>query len=261
MHAEGRQHGQVNAAHILLTPHGAELRVPQGPPAASDHASDAKALGALIFEVLTGARPMPGTPEPWAPRVAGARSTSANIRARALQIARRFFTHADEGTHNWAKDSAELRLLAMQARQSQLAGKPRSGAGAGQTAEPRESGGASVIPERAAADAGGDPAAAETRPLPPPEERIEPAIPAEFLKPEEKPAPVAFDPDLPDYRRCPDCGSSDVHPSKPRTRMEKLAAIAFKIPLYRCHQCYHRWFLLFRIAVPCRMQKVHRRSF
>ena len=245
LHAEGGCHGQVNAGNIVLTPAGAELRSAGGLPGAGDHADDAAALGALIFQVFTGARPMPGGAEPWAPRVTGPRSSPANIRASALQLARRAFTQT---AHDWAKESAELRLLSMLARQAQRSGKKLSMASAAVAAP--------ALPP--APPAKSEPAGSTGGPL---EERIEPAIPAEFLKAEEPPAAKTAVPDLPDHRRCPGCDSADVHQSKPRTRLEKMAVLALKIPLYRCHQCYHRWFLFFRLASPCTVQKVHRRSF
>jgi hypothetical protein len=61
-------------------------------------------------------------------------------------------------------------------------------------------------------------------------------------------------------RRSPGCYSAGVHASKPRTRGEKLAAMALEIPRYRCHQCYHRWLRLFHVAIPFKVQKVHRRG-
>jgi hypothetical protein len=247
VHLAGRNHGQVNAAHVLMTAEGSELRSPDGPSESGDRHRDIMALGALIFEILTGVRPALGAPAPPVARVTGPRSSSAAIRASALRVAVRCLSGRAEAPPDMAKTTAEIRVLAVLAKQAELAAK-RCPADAG---EALYLGGGMGWAEAAVP--------VQKIPL----ALIEPAVPVGFLKAEQPsldPGPPA-DPDLPEYRRCPGCHSADVHASKPRTRGEKLGAMALKIPLYRCHQCYHRWFLLYHAAIPCKVQKVQRRSF
>jgi hypothetical protein len=47
--------------------------------------------------------------------------------------------------------------------------------------------------------------------------------------------------------KCPKCGSSHVHRSKPHTKLEFLLA-NFGVPICRCHRCYHRYVVIFRFA-------------
>ena len=119
LHSAGRGHGQVNAQSVLITGRGYSLRSPQNPPAAADQSRDAVALGALIFEILTGARPAPGMPPPAVPRVAAPRSDPDAIRASALRIAARCLAGPGDGSQAIGKAAVELRLLAMLAKQNQ----------------------------------------------------------------------------------------------------------------------------------------------
>jgi len=254
LHQSGRKHGQVDAAHIRLTAHGYHLCPPEGPPVSEDGGSDLRALGAFLFEALTGIRPAPERPLS-APPVHGPRSSPAALHANALRIAVRCLGSAPEGPRDLSRTASELRLLYMLARQAERAAKASRKDRRGEMA---------VVPPPLAIP----PARLQSIPQPekPASERIEPAVSAGFLKAEEDRAPapapsLPIDPDLPAYRRCPGCHSANVYPSKPRTKVEKLAALGLTIPLYRCHECYHRWFLVFRFPVPCKVQKVQRRSF
>jgi hypothetical protein len=209
----------VGAAQVSIAAAGCELLPPEGPVTTGDRHGDVMALGALIFEVLTDTKPFVGAPPPAVRRVTGPRTSPAALRAGALRVGVRCLSGPAQPPRDIAKVAAQLRLLALLARHTQPAVKPRPAGG------------------RVARSLGvADP-------------------PASIQ-------PVSVDaPDFPGYRRCPGCYSDDVHASRPRTRGEKLAAVAFQIPLYRCHQCSHRWLLLWRVPIACKMQKAHRRTY
>ncbi len=119
LHRAGRWHGQVSAQSVLITGRGYGLRSPQNPSVAADQRRDAVALGALIFEILTGARLAPGMPPPVVQRVTAPRSDPAAIRAGALRIAARCLAGPSDGSQAIGKAAVELRLLAMLVKQTQ----------------------------------------------------------------------------------------------------------------------------------------------
>ncbi len=270
IHLGGRAHGQLQAAAVLITATGSELRLPGAAVAEGDPEGDVVAFGALIFETLTGAKLEPGAPPPPVARVRGPRLDPDAIRADALRVAVRCLSAPAGERQDLAKAAAELRVLAVLARQAERGARIYPAEVDETTSDdlvlPEDPGISVEDPagsagERAPAAEDAAVAAGEAGIPEAPLERIEPPVPMALVKEEKRTASPPVDPNLPEYRRCPGCHSADVHTSKPRTGPEKLGALALRIPLYRCHQCYHRWFLLFRVAIPCKVQKVHRRSF
>jgi hypothetical protein len=231
LHAAGRWHGQIGAQSVEIEGERYTLTFP--PRACGwpiDFSEDVKALGALMFEVVTGARPVPGAPLPAVPRVVAMGSDPVVIRAAALRIATRCLNVPRSG-QTIGKTAVELRMLSMLARQTQRRGKRLT----------REMGGAQAgtAPVRVGAL----------------------AVDGARKGSENEPAGDWFPaepPELPGYRHCPVCDSSDVHRSTPCTGRERFAAVGLRIPLYRCHRCYHRWFLFLFLRVACRVRRIYR---
>ena len=223
LHGSGRGHGQVGAQSVEIRGERYTLTSPRAALGPSEFPRDLKALGALMFEVLTGARPIPDEPLPAIPRVAAMRSDPVVIRAAALRLAIRCLNVPAGGQaigQTIAKTAVELRTLAMLARQAQ-----------GGSQRPAPGRIAAVAAEAPRKESEGEPHG-DWFPAEPPE--------------------------LPAYRRCPVCHSSDVHRSKPCTGRERFAAVLLRIPLYRCHRCHHRWFRVLFVRLACRVRKIYR---
>ena len=86
---------------------------------------------------------------------------------------------------------------------------------------------------------------------PPGPSGLAPLVPLEaahFSKP--PPKPVELEPA--GGGNCPRCDSASVYLSKARSRFEEQLG-RWKIPLCRCHRCYHRYFCFAGLKIPKEM--------
>jgi hypothetical protein len=263
IHGQGRAHGSLTAANITMTERGAELR-PARSREPADIERDIRAFGALLFQMLTGSLP-PAGEMPVLPRAAGPRTGLAGLRASALQIAGNCYAGSIQPTMQQVL--TELRLLTVLLKMKDTGDAPAAKAAAPFLVAP-----APPAPQRdeAAPEAEAAPGVSpEPHPLPAPEFQAEAAAspvvplgPASFGQPSEKPpADIA-----PRGGPCPKCDSATVYVSHPRSGFENYL-VRLKVPLCRCHSCYHRYVVFSGLKIakempaePSSRRRPHRRK-
>ncbi len=263
IHGQGRAHGSLTAANIMMTERGAELRRARS----REHNGierDIRAFGALLFQMLTGSLP-PAAGMPVPPRAPGARTGLAGLRASALQIAGNCYAGSSQPTMQQVL--TELRLLSVLLKMKDTGDSPASKVIAPFLVAP-----AHTSDHRAEAEFEPEPEPSvppESHPLPAPEFQVETAAspvvplgPASFGQPSEKPqAEVA-----PRGGPCPKCNSATVYASHPRSGFETYL-VRLKVPLCRCHSCYHRYVVFSGVKIakempaePKSRRRPHRRK-
>jgi hypothetical protein len=65
LHEEGRLHGSVNAESVVVTNTDARLLPPEGRARCTFAGADVAAFGALLYEMVTGAKPSPRATPPF----------------------------------------------------------------------------------------------------------------------------------------------------------------------------------------------------
>ena len=264
LHEVGRAHGDVSPASVVLRHSGAALVPPSGLQRKIDLRADVAAFGAVLYEMLTGAKP-PRDGSLKAPLEHVPHAGVPGLRAAATRLAAKCLATPPDPAPTIQMVVTEVRLLNVLARQS-----------GAESPEPLPR---APVPEiRRKANPLAEWMAAQ------PAEKPEPAAPAEnfvggeptrhflsammFRKRAPHPAPNARTAERPEtekddgtdveeeiedraptpFDRCPKCGSRQVHESHARTKLEFLIT-GFGIPICRCHRCFHRYIVFLRFAL------------
>jgi len=110
-HAYGMLHGDIRAEHIVITTKG-NAKIPDfgfaqwlGKGGAADEPGDLRALGAVLFHMLTGNPPVAGWPAPPPSTI------NRNLPKEVDSIVARLLTSGAEAVHSAAAAAAELRSL------------------------------------------------------------------------------------------------------------------------------------------------------
>jgi hypothetical protein len=248
MHLEGRAHGAVTPASILLRPSGAVLSPAGYRSDPAEPCADVAAFGAVLYEMLTGCQPPAGAGVPSGaplgpatPRLPTPRTGPAALRSAAIRLAIRCLAASPDAMPAMQQVVTEVRLLCVMARlyepktpPPQLSPIPIARKTSAPAPQP--------LPVSAGQEVGNGP------------ELLGSAPPAD----EPAPAPVAetsaapsADESVPDPelsgKKCPKCGNAYVHESRPRSAAEKLLC-QLQIPLRRCRRCHHRYIVFLGIS-------------
>jgi len=256
IHEHGRAHGKVVASNVLVGPKGSELLPSRTTWDEGDSARDTREFGALLFHMLTGAPLRPGD-LPTPVRRAGPRSSPAGLRASALQVAADCFKE-DGSRPTMQQVLTELRLLSVLLKMPDMGEQPEP------PMLPPPSAPFLVAPVHfPLKKKPGTPSLRPAAPLPTePEGEADPAaVPAEGalapvvpLGPDSFGHPSARQPSEISRKGipCPKCHSHMVHVSHARSRFEQWLT-RMKVPICRCHSCYHRYFVFAQFKIPKEM--------
>jgi hypothetical protein len=226
LHEEGQLHGSVNASSVIVSRAGAELLPPNGHARYTVAGADVSAFGALLYEMVTGAKPSPRTTLPL-PALTS-RNTPKGIRIAATRLATKCLRSTSNSFADMQKVLTEVRLLGLQARIQEKPAAP-------------------VPAEPVRRDAA--PAETFPAPRPPAPHASRPGASSQLfttIPPDGYMSVKAIDSvdPPPSGVKCPACGVPYVYPSKPRTWFETLLS-AWKSPTLRCHRCLHRYISVF----------------
>ncbi len=224
---------------------GAELL-----PARSHWEQDAQELdltgfGAVLYEILTGMKP-PVDASAGTFRAPGPNTGLAASRASAIRLAGKCLGYIPV-TLSMQQAASEARLLWVMARQLEADGAvepppmPAPFLVSAAVAKPRP---AARQPQPVAKH----PLRTEESPEPeyefdllPGEEPVVHPAPSDFTRPE---APTVLGPKIaPGAPPCPKCDGAPVYVSRPRTAFERRL-VSWRIPICRCHRCYHRYIVI-----------------
>jgi serine/threonine-protein kinase len=110
-HASGMLHGDIRAEHIVITTKG-NAKIPDfgfarwvGKSGAADEAGDLRALGAVLFHMLTGKPPVAGWPAP------PPSTLNRNLPKEVDPIVAQLLTSGANAVHSAAAAAAELRSV------------------------------------------------------------------------------------------------------------------------------------------------------
>jgi hypothetical protein len=250
-HEQGRTHGKVIAANIAISRTGVELLPWRNTWDRGDAARDTREFGALLFHLLTGSPLRPGElPAPT--RLPASRTGRAGLRTSALQVAA-CCVEESGCPPTMQQVLIELRLLAV------LLKMPDKGEPAAPPAKPAPF---LVAPPHQRA----------SMPFPPPlpipdgnphevpgESGATPLVP---LGPESFGQPSAKAPAEVAKRggHCPKCDCAEVYVSRARSRFEQILE-RLRVPICRCHRCYHRYFVFSRFKIRKEMPLGSTRKF
>jgi DNA-directed RNA polymerase subunit M/transcription elongation factor TFIIS len=267
LHQAGRTHGEVSANSVVLRLSGARLLPPNHLARGANSGADVAAFGAVLYMMLTGNKP-PRSGLLAAPVERAPHAGPPGLRAAATRLAAKCLAAAPDQAPTIQMVVTEVRLLNVLAQQAgaESPAPPTPGPAPARQA-PRKSGPWSEWTAAAA-----QPVEKPARPAPA-ESFVDGAPTKEFVsammstEPVAGLAPYEGGGDSPDEERaddlddkskiearapspvekCPKCGSREVHESRPRTRFESFVT-KFRIPICRCHRCYHRYFVVLRSA-------------
>jgi hypothetical protein len=238
MHADGRVHGVVDPAHVVVKSSGASL-VQGERRGLPDPLQDLTGFGVVLYAMLTGKAPG-GEEFRLVPAKPSMVKGPAAIRATATRLAERCLTAERETAPDFQKVLTEVRLLSVMAKQvsSEQLGL-HIPPPAPVTFPP---------PQPLAVYAG------KVAPIinPPASSMLLPPVegaPRDTNKPGEH-APQTLRAKGSHSRPvlqeviCPKCKGFHVRLSRPRTRFERLLNL-LGIGVHRCHRCFYRYIPLF----------------
>jgi hypothetical protein len=226
LHEEGRLHGSVNADSVVVTETGARLLPPSGQAQYAVAGADVSAFGALLYEMVTGAKPSPRATPPL-PAITS-RHTPKGLQIAATRLASKCLRSTSNSFAEMQKVLTEVRLLGLQSgiRQKPPAFQPLR---------------APAVWERRAL--------APTVPRKPTSGPKRRGVTSRFFTPVPPEGFMAvkdvgtLEPPTSETN-CPVCGVPYVHPSRSRTWFEALLG-AWRMPTLRCHRCLHRYIVIF----------------
>jgi len=211
LHHEGRFHGDVEPGSIRITDAGALLLPPNGHAHLATARTDISEFGALFYQMLTGAKPNGN------PRTEAREGDRETIRLAATRLAARCLGALPGAPTDIQKVSTEVRLLGVLARQHGVED--------------------------------------ELPPAPPilraaPETVAPPAPPAEpaLVQTEESGSVSEHAPEQASDKACPRCSAHLTNSSRPHTAFEAVLHM-FHVPIRRCSRCFHRYVILFGLAI------------
>ena len=250
LHDQTRVYGKLTPNTVLLTDTGAQL-MPQRSyweKGAPEH--DVQAFGGLVYQMLHGNPPPPSLTAAEV-KIPTAQGGEAKLKATCTKLALRC-ANPKATVMTMQQVATELRLLGVLQRQEHAgqrttpeeAPPPAPAYRAPATWTPPiemliESPGALPLPP--------PPPLSEDPELsvPPREQEEETAEPVVHLGPSSFGQPAAKPPAKEDPRggKCPRCDAAVVYESRARSKFELLLE-RMKVPLVRCHRCYHRYFVV-----------------
>jgi len=249
MHQDGRAHGSVEPAKVVVGSSGAALLGPER-LGDIDPLDDLSGFGAVLWAMLTG-RPPAGEEFRLVPAKPPVMKGPPAVRAAAVRLAERCLTAERETAPDLQKVLTEVRLLHVMAKQlgpdppgPQAAPSPPPMAPpqplevyAGKAPPVINPPGVSSVAPAEAADA-----ARAASPSAKPGEHSPPTVRAKSSHSR----PVLKD------VMCPKCKGYHVRLSRPRTRFERFLSL-LGIGVHRCHRCFYRY-------VPILGRKIVRQS-
>jgi hypothetical protein len=268
LHQQGRTHGRVTAANVLIKESGGESVLARGHWEESAPDYDVTAFGALLYEMILGARP-PVDASAGNFRAPGSNSGMVGVRASAIRLAGKCLGYFPISL-SMQQAATEIRLLWVLARQLEAGGaaEPPPMATPFLVAPAISRHKAKSKPKSPVAP----PPVIDVRPLPPAREpdeddfdldlgTAEPVVQlaaSDFTRTaaESKLGPRIAEGAPP----CPKCDGAPVYESRPRTAFERRL-VSWNIPICRCHRCYHRYIVVWSVRIHKSMPKHMERRF
>jgi len=234
LHLEGRAHGRLSAATVVMRESGAELVTSRMAfePAVGER--DLVSFGALLYELILGVKPPTDAPAGMF-RLSGGSAGLAGVRVSAVRLAGKCLG-ALGVTLSMQQAATEVRLLWVVARQLEASGEqepPPVPAPFLVSPAPAPVRKKVSQPE----PVGAEPGTSSESP-------VVPLAVSDFGKPGPK-APPKLEPA---GANCPKCDCSTVYVSRPRSAFERFL-VGRNIPICRCHRCYHRYVVFMKLKI------------
>jgi len=274
-HLQGRSYGRVTTAAVVMKESGAELAPARAhwEPDAQD--ADVTSFGALLYELIIGAKPPVDTASATF-RAPGHNTGLIGIRSAAMRLAGKCLGYFPVKL-SMQQAATEARLLWVVARQLEAKGAEEPPPMTTPFLVP------SAVPKPKMAPA--PKPTQKTRTTPPPAPKLEPEVryepepidaiddeidldanesslvvpiePSHFTKTEEQKVGPKISAD---GAPCPKCDGAPVYVSRPRTKFERILR-RWRIPICRCHRCYHRYIVVGGMRIHKGMPKDMERRF
>lgn len=226
LHNQRQAHGSIGGSTVLLRETSARLAPPY-PGIRASQESDIAAFGSVLYQLVHGGEPPAGFTATRPPPNSH-RNDNEGLAAAVTDLAYRCMASCAQNIPDMQKVLTEVRLLAVMSRHR-----------------------IQEVPERRSLIAVPPAVAPQPRaPATVPEPIVEPAplqeeVPASGFQDRKAERHAAL---TPTCERCPKCSSNYVYGSKARDWVERRFK-NFAVPLYRCHRCYHRYFIVLQMKI------------